>query len=211
MSKNFVCMVVVMGAFFCTLVCYGASKTLVSTGTLWDAFLRTWEGQVVVVPPVLAPLLQSEKVKITHECLCHIFPYDFTRDVKMSKHRARKLMKCHYGKEEDFMKLGITLQNKKVDVKTGVMVADMTYKGIISNKSFFPACWNRMRVMLKILDALKHPLLASMVNDESIKHNGKRIVVFGKTAENIVIKMVINNQSGDLITAFPDAKMNGFA
>lgn len=213
MSRNFVLMIIATIVFFCVPTCYGAGSKIVGArvvdrGLLWDAFSRTWKDQTVRVPPELVSVLSSKKVKITCKFLCHLFPDDsIKKDVKISNSRARVLMKCHYGKEEYFTQQGITLQNKKVHAQTGVMVADMTYKNITSNKSFFPSCWSRSYVMIKIIEAFRHPIEGLI--PEATENTGNT-AVFGKTRENIVIKMIIN-QCGELITAFPDAKMNGLS
>jgi len=217
MSRNFTLAIVAITAFSCAPMCYGAGSKavrarIVDRTILWDAFLRTWEGQSVPAPQELVPFLLNKevKVKVTHEFLCRIFPDDSITKVPISNNYARTLMHCHYNAQDYFMKLGIELQNKKVDAKTGIMVTDMKYKNIIyPNRSFFPSRWDKHRTMAKIVEAFNRlikPLEPPIVGAKLTDH----IVIFGKTRENIVIKMVID-PSGEFITAFPDAKMNGLA
>lgn len=130
----------------------------------------------------------------------HIFAAELIEKTNLAGQIKRSLSGFHHYTVEYLQEMKITLQNSKLCQKTGLVLADVVCNGHIEKKkTFFPTSWTRERVIEKIAEAIKKPVDMPLIE-------GKRCVVFGKTSENIIVKIVL---AGNYITAYPDAVLNG--
>lgn len=164
--------------------------------------LITWSRGLMVPCKQLTGLLKNKTITVTEEFLQHLFTAELKTYTKRSGHIIKKLSGFHHFKKEKLEELGLQLLNSKVCKKTGVILADVLCDGHIErDKTFFPSAWSNKTVLKKIAQALGAPVEPAIVDRGGI-------VVFGKTAEGIILKIVLNVE-GSVVTAFPDAARMG--
>lgn len=99
--------------------------------------------------------------------------------------------------------MGITLFNTRTCNKTGISISDVLCDGYLEpNKTFFPTSWTREQVISKIAEAARNPI-------QQLEIQGSKGILYGQTSEGIVIRIIMDTQSGNYITAYPDAYKNG--
>ena len=88
-----------------------------------------------------------------------------------------------------------SLISSKINEKYSLINSSyLNNESIIEDKSFFPSEWTRTKVIDKIIEA--------SVNKFIDIPEGLRRVIFGKTSEGMIIKIVVD-EDNKLITAFP--------
>jgi hypothetical protein len=81
------------------------------------------------------------------------------------------------------------LQNKQICPKTGVIKADVIYKGkLMPDKTFYPEGWTREKIIEKTVEALQNPIEKPFLQDD-----GKWLIK-GKTSEGVRIDYFVTQK-----------------
>lgn len=133
----------------------------------------------------------------------HIFSAELVEKIFPMGKIEKSLSGFHHYIAGHLDEMGIKLINPKTCNKTGLILADVLCNGHLEKrKTFFPTSWSRDKVVEKIVEAIQNIIKPPVVE-------GTRGVLFGKTSEGIIVRIVVDVKSGNYITAFPDALANG--
>lgn len=72
---------------------------------------------------------------------------------------------------------------------------------LMKGKTFFPTSWNREKVILKIGEAINNPIEIPIIE-------GTKAIIKGTTSEGVIVKIVIDIKSRNIITTYPDRLAN---
>lgn len=99
----------------------------------------------------------------------------------------------------------------------GIYKADWIFNGEFKESTFFPAAWSRVKVIEKIIEAIKNPNIddGDKNKPEEIEKDDNRLEIRGKTSEGIDIIIIFkvqknldNRKLAKLVTAYPNIKSN---
>ena len=184
------------------LKCERSSKLFIANHE--EIAALTGQAQKVIQPPQeTLQTLGCASLNTPEKFLTHIFAAELKEKRFASGEIEKTLSGFHYFKPEHLEEMGIQLINAKTCGKTGIIIADVLCDGHLEpSKTFFPTAWGRNKVIEKIGEAVQRPIDLPVLS-------GTRARFLGQTSEGIIVRAVIDIQSGSYITAYPDAHANG--
>lgn len=133
----------------------------------------------------------------------HIFSAELIEKVFPTGKVKKTLAGFHHYIAEHLDEMGIKLLNPRTCNKTGLVISDVLCEGHLeADKTFFPTSWSRDQVISKIAESVRNPM-------KQLETESSKGILYGQTSEGIVIRTVIDLESGNYITAYPDAYKNG--
>jgi len=164
--------------------------------------LASKNNSVIQLPSATLQTIGKSSLNAPEDFFKHIFTAELIEKTFLTGTIKKNLAGFHHYIAEHLNEMGITLLNPRTCNKTGLIISDVLCDGHLEKrKTFFPASWSREQVILKIGESVQNLVKPPMVE-------GTKGVLFGQTSEGIIIRVVVDIQSGKYITAYPDALAN---